>query len=449
MPSRRKLASVIPVDVPTDFERDPDVFAITDRLRQRDRTPIFITGKAGTGKSTLVRYIRSSPDFPGAVVVAPTGIAAINVSGQTIHSFFRLPPRILTPDLLDEQRRNRLWSKVKLLIVDEVSMVRCDIIDAMDYILRRERRNDHPFGGVQVLFVGDFYQLPPVVPQREAEVLSMMGYEGPFAYNAHVFAECPPRRLELTQVHRQSDPEFLRLLQNLRLGQDVLASLETLNARCFGPHRDRATPLLLCGTNATASQHNLRGLMALTDPLANYTGIATGQFNLSSDKLPVPEKLQLRVGARVMAVKNDQNKAWFNGSIGAVTSVQSDGVVVKFDHSGREGRVTPAVWENVRYKWDERTGQPVAEVVGTYTQIPLILAWAVTIHKAQGLTLDDVRIDLQRGAFSEGQTYVALSRARTLEGLSLSRPLTPADIRVERRHGDFFGEAPPPEGLFG
>ncbi len=410
-----------------------------------DRDPVLITGEAGTGKSTLVSFLRRSGKFPATAVLAPTGIAALTIGGQTIHSFFRLPPRLITPETIMGQRSNHLWKKIKHLVLDEISMVRPDVLDGIDYILRRARKNEAPFGGVKVIFVGDFYQLPPVVRGQDAQMLAHMGYETPFVYSAHVFKAHPPRLITLSEVHRQSQLEFLDLLSDIRLGKNIAEALASLNAACTGPHRAGKMPLLLCATNSAANGYNGRALAHIETRAARYDGTLHGKFNVRGDKLPVPEELSLKVGARVMALKNDPARRYVNGSLGSVVSLfGQDGtggkVTVKFDHNGKRAEIEPAIWETVKYVWDEAAQDIKTEIVGSYQQIPLALAWAVTIHKSQGLTLEDVRVDLERGAFASGQAYVALSRATTLEGLSLSRPLRERDIIVERAHEYHLGE---------
>lgn len=421
---------------PEGYQNDPDIAPILAAIKNYS-APIMVTGRAGTGKSTLVQFIRDSGLFPNTIVIAPTGIAAINVRGQTIHSFFRFPPRIITPEALMGQRGNRMWRKADLIIIDEVSMVRADMIDGMDMTLRNARHVEAPFGGARMMFVGDFHQLPPVVPQHEAQMLAQMGYRSPFAYSAHVLTGGDMDKFELTQIHRQSEETFLRILSSIREGEYPQDAVEDLNHLCHRPHREGITPLLLTGTNAAANRYNAQGLGRINSPAREYTGTTKGKFNLSANKLPAAETLTLKVGARVMTLKNDEKKNWVNGSLGTVTALGEKDVSVRFDHSGKTRKVALSSWENIRYDWDEKTQKPVSTTVGSYAQIPLTLAWAVTIHKAQGLTLDDVRIDLERGAFAAGQTYVALSRARTLAGLSLARELTLRDVITETRHGEW------------
>ncbi len=420
-----------------NYQEDPDIAPILKAIRGYIE-PILVTGKAGTGKSTLVRFIRDSGLFPNTVILAPTGIAAINVTGQTIHSFFRLPPRIITADALEGQRPNRMWKKVDLIIVDEISMVRADIIDGMDMVLRKARKTNAPFGGARMMFVGDFHQLPPVVPRHEGEILERLGYQSPFAYGAKILAGRRFHKFELTQVHRQSEAQFLRILSDIRQSDYPHDALDDLNHLCHRPHREGVTPLLLTGTNAAAARYNADGLARIDAPPRRFLGKIEGKFNIAKNKLPVPETVDLKVGARVMALKNDTDKAWVNGSLGVVEAITEREVHVRFDHSGKIGEVKISSWDNTRYDWDEAGQKPISTVVGSYAQIPLTLAWAVTIHKAQGLTLDDVRIDLERGAFAAGQTYVALSRARTLAGLSLARALTLRDVITENRHEEYI-----------
>jgi ATP-dependent exoDNAse (exonuclease V) alpha subunit len=405
---------------------DPTVSHILEQIRSDDRSPILVTGEAGTGKSTLVNYIKRLGDVGHTVVLAPTGVAALNVGGQTLHSFFRLPFQVIDEHALNDQRGNRLWKKVQLIIIDEISMVRADILDGIDIILRRAQNPNLPFGGCQLLCVGDFHQLPPVIPQRERAVLEQFGYAGPYAYHAKVLEHYPPVHFELTHVYRQKDPKFISLLSDIRVAQNIPQAVSTLNDMCVRPHREGYTPVLLTATNAVADKYNRHGLESLGPQSIAYNSVTKGKFN--ENRAPAPSLLTLKKGARVMAVKNDPQKRWVNGSLGTITELNSKEVYVKFDSGGGARKIERTTWESISYKWSEVDQKMVETATASFEQIPLILAWAVTIHKAQGLTLDDVRIDLGRGAFASGQTYVALSRARSLAGLSLTAPLRTQDI---------------------
>ena len=409
-----------------NYQADPTIAHILEQLRSDDRSPILVTGEAGTGKSTLVNYIKRLGDWGNTVVLAPTGVAALNIGGQTIHSFFRFPFQVIDENALSDQRRNRLWKKVELVVIDEISMVRADILDGIDIVLRRAQNANLPFGGCRILFVGDFHQLPPVIPMREKAVLAQFGYQGPYAYDAKVLENYPPVHFELTKVYRQKDADFVALLSDIRVARNVEAAISTLNNLCLRRHREGHMPVMLTATNAIADRYNKRGLEGLGLSAMEYESVIKGKFN--ANRAPAPSKLMLKKGARVMAVKNDPQKRWVNGSLGTITDLTSEAVYVKFDSGGAVRRLEPAKWEAISYKWNDITQKMEESAAATFEQIPLILAWAVTIHKAQGLTLEDVRIDLGNGAFAAGQTYVALSRARTLAGLSLTMPLRVQDI---------------------
>jgi len=413
--------------VPENYEADPTISHILEQLRSDDPSPILITGEAGTGKSTLVNYIKSQGEFANTAVLAPTGVAALNIGGQTIHSFFRFPFQVIDENALADQRKNRLWKKVKFIIIDEISMVRADMLDGIDIILRKAQDSRLPFGGCRILLVGDFYQLPPVIPSQEKAILAQMGYEGPYAYNANVLENYPPVHFELSKVYRQRDERFVKILSNLRLSQNVESAVRDLNDICVKPHREGQTPVLLTSTNAIADRYNRQGLGDLTSAPFEYESVTKGRFN--EKRAPVPAKLVLKKGARVMAVKNDPLKRWVNGSLGTITDLTKDEVYVKFDSGHAVRKIEAATWEAINYKWNEIEQKMEEEASATFEQMPLILAWAVTIHKAQGLTLSDVRVDMGRGAFAPGQAYVALSRAQTLEGLSLTTPLNVSDIK--------------------
>jgi ATP-dependent DNA helicase PIF1 len=393
---------------------------------------ILVIGRAGTGKTRLVQYLRARPGGELQATVAPTGIAALNAQAQTIHSFFRFEPTVLdAANLSDGGKFGSVYRRMKRLIIDEISMVRADLIDAMDARLRKVRADQRRFGGVQIVMVGDFLQLPPVIQQNDWPMLEALGYRGPFAFNAHALADLPVKTVALDRVWRQDEQEFIEILGHIRSGNAVGEALERLNARCVGPHRDGVAPLLLTATRAAADGYNKRGLKALGGERAGFQAKIDREFTLAATSLPVPEYIELAVGARVMAVKNDSGGRWVNGSLGTVTGVSEDGASVVFDRGRQEYLVSPVAWEKVRQQWNETTKRIETEVVAAYRQIPLIHAWAVTIHKAQGLTLDDVRIDLGSGAFAPGQVYVAISRVRSMSGLSFARPLRASDIQVD------------------
>ena len=402
----------------------------------RDGEPVIVlTGRAGTGKTTFIQHIRRELPDRRMVVLAPTGIAALNASGQTIHSFFKLPPRIL--DRNDSsafgKRLNReMLARIELIVIDEVSMVRADLLDAVDRSLREHREANEPFGGVQLLLVGDFLQLPPVVSREEGEMLERLRYELEFAFAAHAMKHANQRWYELEQVHRQADPLFVECLGNIRIGEDLRTTVTILNERCYRPHRPGYEPIVLCPTNARADEYSRIALEKVEGGERVFDCQISGKFTPGKDKLPAPEFLRLKKGTRVMAVKNDIGKQWVNGSLGTVTELGSDHVGVLFD-DGTNCRVDYETWEKVEYRWNSCAERIEHAVVGTFTQIPLTPASALTIHKAQGLTLNDVRVDLDGGTFSPGHAYVALSRTRSLEGLSLQRPLRVQDVRLDRQ----------------
>jgi ATP-dependent DNA helicase PIF1 len=420
-----------------EFRRDEPYEAspgVTEALAAVDAgaPAVLVIGRAGTGKTRLVQYLKARPGGELQATVAPTGIAALNAQAQTIHSFFRFEPTVLdAANLSDGGKFGSVYRRMKRLIIDEISMVRADLIDAMDARLRKVRADQRRFGGVQVVMVGDFLQLPPVIQQHDWPVLEALGYRGPFAFNAHALADLPVKTVTLDRVWRQDEQEFIEILGHIRSGSAIGAALERLNERCVGPHRAGVAPLLLTATRAAADGYNKRGLNALGGERAGFEAKIDREFTLAAASLPVPEYIELAVGARVMAVKNDAQGRWVNGSLGTVKGFSEDGASVVFDRGREEHQVSPVAWEKVRQQWNETTKRIETEVVAAYRQIPLIHAWAVTIHKAQGLTLDDVRIDLGSGAFAPGQVYVAISRVRSMSGLSFARPLRSADIQVD------------------
>jgi ATP-dependent exoDNAse (exonuclease V) alpha subunit len=317
------------------------------------------------------------------------------------------------------------------LIIDEVSMVRVDLIDSIDARLRSIRNDPRPFGGVQVVMVGDFLQLPPVVEDEHRSLLHALGYRTPYAFSAHSLGRKSVASITLDHVYRQEEREFVDLLNKVRLAQDADEVTQILNARCMRDHRPEFQPLLLTPTRAAAERYNCKGLAKLPGPSSTFNAQIIGKLDIAKDRLPVPEHRELRVGTRVMAAKNDPLGRWINGSLGSVTRIQETDVFVRFDASKQEHPVGIVGWDKVRQTWNKAEQEIENEVIASYRQLPLIHAWAITIHKAQGLTLDDVRLDLDAGAFAPGQTYVALSRVRAMSGLSLTRPLRVSDLQAD------------------
>ncbi len=427
----KRKAAAVPFAPDADYETSPGV---VDALAAIDAEApvVMIVGRAGTGKTRLVQYLKARPGGEFQATVAPTGIAALNAQAQTIHSFFHLEHAVLDARHLSKGGRfGPLYRRMRRLVVDEISMVRADVVDAIDARLRQVRGDPRPFGGVQVVMVGDFLQLPPVVQDVDRPLLDSLGYEAPFAFNARAVAAAPVKMVTLDRVWRQDEQEFVDILGRIRSRDALGEALERLNERCVGAHRSGVEPLLLTPTRAAAERHNRQGLMALGNERLQFRAHVEGDFALSGANLPVPDALELAAGARVMAAKNDPQGRFVNGSLGTVTRVVAEGAFVRFDRKPQEHLVGPVTWERVRQQWSEAQQKIENDVVGTYRQVPLIHAWAVTIHKAQGLTLDDVRVDLGAGAFAPGQVYVALSRVRTMAGLSFARPLRAADVRAE------------------
>jgi len=402
---------------------------------------LFVTGGAGTGKSTLIRYIRHTLTSRIAVV-APTGIAALNAHGVTIHSLFRLPPKIIQPSDVQQVYDRQLYRKLDLLIVDEVSMVRPDLLDGVDRFLRLNRDSNVPFGGVKVLLIGDLFQLPPVVPRDEQRALRQMNYATDFFFSSAGIAECQLVPIVLKHVFRQNDPEFIRLLKNLRENQGVAEALRAINTRCLGSVHGDDHELVLTCTNRAADERNRHELSRLDSTSRTYTGTITGDFPVEKARLPVPLNLVLKVGAQVMFTKNDGNKRWVNGTIGKIVDLGRRTVKVQIEDRTlcETLEVQPATWEQYRYEYDPTKDRIVAKVVGRYTQFPLMLAWAVTIHKAQGKTLDRIFVDLGNRAFAPGQVYVALSRVRSLQDLRLARPIRKEEVRCDPEITKFYSQ---------
>ena len=408
---------------------------------------LFLTGKAGTGKSTFLRYIAATTKKKH-IVLAPTGIAAINAGGSTLHSFFKLPFHPLLPNDSQYSIRNlrktmkyngekcKLLREVELIIIDEISMVRADIIDFIDKVLRVYNRNmREPFGGKQMLFVGDIYQLEPVVRDEDRQLLHPF-YPSAFFFDAKVFQQMQLVSIELTKVYRQNDPTFIALLDHIRTSAVTATDLYTLNHQ-VGAQVDTAAnglAITLSTRRDTVDYINSTRLRELEGEATLFEGVIEGDF--PENNLPSPLHLELKVGAQVLFVRNDKEKRWGNGTLGTITGFTQNeedapGTIQVCTEDGAELDVEREIWDNIKYSFNEKEQKIEEQTIGTFRQFPLRLAWAITVHKSQGLTFRYVKIDFSGGVFAGGQTYVALSRCTSLQGISLQKPIRPEDIFIK------------------
>ena len=432
-----------------NIDLDNAEFQTLWKLMHETNNPIFLTGKAGTGKSTFLKYITAKlrKKF---VVLAPTGIAAVNVKGVTLHSFFKLPFRPILPNdpefqvkggkiyeaLKYSKEKQRLIQKTEIIIIDEISMVRVDIIDAVDKILRAYCNRNLPFGGKQLLLVGDLFQLEPVVKSDQKRILSQF-YNSPYFFDALAFKHLNLIPVELKKVYRQDDNSFIQVLDNIRGGINLKEAIGVINSRMIDPdHFTEEDYVIQLSTRRDSVDFtNQRRLGLLEGKEFEFKGKVEGEFN--QNNLPTDELLKLKLGSQVIFIKNDLEKRWYNGTIGKLIEIDGKEITIELE-DGLIVNIEEEKWSNIRYRYDNEQDKIIEDEIGSFIQYPIKLAWAITIHKSQGLTFEKVYIDMQGGAFAAGQTYVALSRCRSLEGMTVKTPVAARDIIINDRVVQFM-----------
>ncbi len=421
-----------------------DEFKQALELLENSSQNLFITGNAGTGKSTLLEHFKATTKKRVAIL-APTGVAALNIEGQTIHSFFLIPPNI-TPDKVLEHKlsgkRKKLVSSIDMIIIDEASMLRADLLDCIDVSLRHHRKEDSlPFGGVQMVFIGDLYQLPPVVAGAAEKEMFRTHYHSPYFFSAKSLAGLDMTFLELEKIYRQTDNDFITLLNKVRNNSISHEELAILNERHDPECEIEDLVITLTTTNAAANEINLKELKKLDSKQETFFGETEGEFSKRS--LPTQLELELKVGAQVMLLNNDTARRWVNGSIGKIIKIEFDDMemddvlTVELD-TGKTVRITKHSWRIHKYFFNEDTQKIDTEIAGEFHQFPLRLAWAVTIHKSQGKTFEKVIIDIGNGTFAHGQIYVALSRCTSFEGIKLKKQIQKRHIWMDRKITEYF-----------
>ncbi len=416
-------------------------FLSTFNLIETTNQHVFITGKAGTGKSTFLKYLTSKTK-KNFVLLAPTGVAAVNIGGQTIHSFFNFGINTLPTDIKDKSfpiRLHKIIKQLDLIIIDEISMVRAELLDNIDLTLKKLTRNKAPFGGKQMLFIGDLFQLPPVVQKNEEQILKQLGYRSFYFFDSFIFNNptFSLQIIEFNKIFRQQDKQFIEILNRLRIGKPTLKDIAILNKRYKAKKQKGAMYIYLATTNSIVDKINQIALSKINKPPCIFNAEITGNFNLNA--APTKQTLVIKPGAQVMLLNNDQANRWVNGTLGKIISCSKHDKKVKILlENGKEVDVTPFTWEQNKYEYDPNTKHIQSTVIGTFTQLPLKLAWAITIHKSQGKTFSHIILDIGHGTFSPGQLYVGLSRATSLKGIILARPISIKHVWTNSRVEEFI-----------